>query len=125
LRERVGERGMKGIIRQRALDLRRNSTDAERKLWHHLRAKRLSGLKFKRQEPIGNYIVDFVCHERKVIIELDGGQHAELAVRDMVRESWLQSRGFRTLRIWNSDVFTNMDGVLQMIMDFCFRDRED
>jgi very-short-patch-repair endonuclease len=78
-----------------AKDLRNRSTDAERILWSHIRAKRLDGLKFRRQHPLWNYIVDFVCLERKIIIELDGGQHAEPAIQEYDRErgDWLENEG--------------------------------
>lgn len=74
--------------------LRKRSSDAENKLWMHLKAKRLLGLKFRRQEPIGEYIVDFVCHEKKVIIELDGGQHSIDRKKDKERDRWLSGEGF-------------------------------
>ena len=90
----------KSMLRQRARNLRKNSTDAERHLWYHLRANRL-GCKFKRQVPMGAYIVDFVCLEKRVIVELDGGQHAENQKYDMKRSAWLTERGFKVLRFWN------------------------
>jgi very-short-patch-repair endonuclease len=90
-------------------------TDAERVLWMQLRAHRLDGLRFRRQTPMGQYIVDFVCHERRPVIELDGGQHAE-SQRDVARDRWLESKGYRVLRFWNSDVFQNRDGVLETIV---------
>ncbi len=93
-------------------------TDAERKLWFQLRAHRLDGLSFRRQLPIGAYIADFACHDHRLIIELDGGQHAEdlHAARDSVRDAALNALGYRVLRVWNSDIFSNMDGVLEAIM---------
>ena len=90
-------------------------TDAERRLWFMLRAHRLNGLSFRRQVPIGRYIVDFVCQERRLIIEVDGGQHAENA-RDAERDRWIASKGYRVLRFWNHDVLRNRTGVLEMIM---------
>jgi very-short-patch-repair endonuclease len=99
--------------------LRKRSTDAENRLCLHLRANRLLGLKFRRQEPIGEYIVDFVCHEKKVIIELDGGQHSEAPERDLERDSWFRSEGFRVLRFWNNDVFSQTKEILEMIMEKC------
>jgi very-short-patch-repair endonuclease len=95
--------------------LRRQSTDAETRLWFALRDRRLGGFKFVRQEAIGPYIVDFVCRERKLIIEVDGGQHAENA-RDRVRDDVLTAGGYRVLRFWNSDVLSNTDGVLCTIL---------
>ena len=88
-RARVRERGMNEMHISFAKDLRKRSTDAERLLWRHLRAKRICGLKFRRQQCIGDYIVDFVCFEKRIVIELDGGQHADNREKDKVRDSWL------------------------------------
>jgi len=96
--------------------MRRQMTAAELKLWQSLRAHRLEGLSFRRQVPIGPYIVDFVCHERRLIIEVDGGQHAD-SQRDRQRDAMLADKGYRTLRFWNSDVFENCAGVLETILD--------
>jgi very-short-patch-repair endonuclease len=90
-------------------------TDAEMRLWQALRAHRLMGLSFRRQTPIGRFIVDFVCHDRWLVIELDGGQHAESA-KDLERDHWLKSKGYRVLRFWNSDVLKNPTGVLESIL---------
>lgn len=95
--------------------LRGRMSDAERRLWYHLRAHRFADHKFKRQVPIGPYVVDFACLNRKLIIELDGGQHAEKAA-DRRRDTWLETQGFAVLRFWNNDVLKNTDGVLEMIM---------
>jgi very-short-patch-repair endonuclease len=95
--------------------LRRQTTDAERKLWFALRDRRLSGFKFVRQEAIGSYIADFVCRDKKLIIEVDGGQHAE-SKRDRVRDRVLTAAGYRVLRFWNSDVLSNREGVLSVIL---------
>src|SRR5690349_9798436 len=92
--------------------LRHNSTDAEMKLWLALRARRLGGFKFIRQGKVGSYIVDFVCREKRIAIEVDGGQHAESRA-DKIRDAVLLSKGYRVLRFWNSDVLGNIDGVLQ------------
>jgi len=102
-----------------AKQLRKNSTDAERLLWRHLRSKQLNGLKFRRQEQIGNYIVDFVCYEKSVVVEADGGQHAENVKKDTERTAWLNSQGFLVLRFWNNEVLENIDGVLEVIQDHC------
>jgi very-short-patch-repair endonuclease len=93
-------------------------TEAERKLWFRIRAHRLEGLSFRRQVPIGAYIADFVCHDHRLVIELDGSQHAEdvHAARDAVRDATLSAFGYRVLRFWNSDIFLNMDGVLGAIL---------
>ena len=98
----------------RARTLRKNSTNAELRLWQRLRARALRGYKFVRQEPIGPYVVDFVCREERLIIELDGGQHAE-SMRDLMRDRWLTERGYRVLRFWNNDVFANIEGVWETI----------
>ncbi len=95
--------------------LRRNLTDAEQRLWYHLRAHRFMGRKFKRQKPIGRYVVDFVCLEEKLIIELDGGQHAENVEYDHERDSWLRNEGYTVLRFWNNELMNEMEGVLERI----------
>ncbi|MGO9056350.1 MAG: endonuclease domain-containing protein [Candidatus Binataceae bacterium] len=102
----------------RARQLRREETDAERKLWAHLRTKRFEPIKFRRQLPIGDFIVDFCCKDRKLVIELDGGQHNEPAgiAKDMRRTEWLEKRGYRVMRFWNNEVLTNIDGVVEMIL---------
>ena len=95
--------------------LRRAMTDAERALWREVRAHRFSGFKFKRQEPLGAYVVDFICYEARLIIELDGGQHASQQEADAERTRWLESSGFRVIRFWNNDVLANITGVMQEI----------
>jgi very-short-patch-repair endonuclease len=95
--------------------LRQNATDAEMKLWYQLRRKQVGGLRFRRQYRLGTYIVDFVCLPARLIIEVDGGQHAEQVARDEARTVWLESQGFRVIRFWNSDVLGNMEGVLHVI----------
>jgi very-short-patch-repair endonuclease len=95
--------------------LRRGATDAETKLWLELRDRRLNGMKFVRQEAIGPYIVDFLCRAEKLVVEVDGGQHADNA-SDRVRDARLAREGYRVMRFWNSDVLRNMDGVLQAIL---------
>jgi len=98
----------------RSRRLRRDATDAERRLWYRLRARQIAGAKFVRQDPIGPYVVDFACREQRLIVEVDGGQHAT-DPRDAVRDQWLSDRGYRVLRFWNNDVLGNMEGVLEMI----------
>lgn len=100
---------------RRARNLRSKSTDAERVLWRHLRQRQIDGYKFRRQQPIGPYIVDFVCLELKLIIEVDGGQHQEQVDYDDQRTRWLETEGYRVLRFWNNDILNNIDGVLQFI----------
>jgi len=97
--------------------LRRDLTDAERKLWLGLRNRRFTGFKFRRQHPIGEFIADFACIEYKLIVEADGGQHAE-SVYDQNRTSWLESKGWRILRFWNNDILENTNGVLEAICEF-------
>ena len=95
--------------------LRTNQTEAEQRLWYHLRAHRFMGLKFKRQKIMGRYIVDFVCVEQRLIIELDGGQHAEQVTHDQQRDEWLRSQGYTVLRFWNNEVMQQLEGVLEQI----------
>ena len=90
-------------------------TDAEQKLWYHLRAHRFMGFKFKRQKPIGHYVVDFACIEKKLIIELDGGQHAEALEYDNERDAWLHSQGYTVLRFWNNELLNETESVLERI----------
>jgi very-short-patch-repair endonuclease len=101
--------------RGRAKALRHQMTDAETRLWAALRAHRLEGLSFRRQTPIGRFIVEFVCHDRWLIVEIDGGQHAD-SKKDLERDRWLVSKGYRVLRFWNSDVLKNRTGVLETIL---------
>ena len=97
-----------------AKDLRTRMTDAERLLWKHLRAHRLNGQKFRRQQPIGPYIVDFVHLGERLIIEADGGQHNDNAA-DQERDDWLNAEGYRVMRFWNNDILQNTDAVLEEI----------
>ena len=97
-----------------ARQLRVEATDAEARLWQRLRNRMLGGFKFRRQFPVGPYIADFVCIERKLIVELDGGQHADNPA-DERRTRFLERRGYRVIRFWNPDVLANTDGVLEMI----------
>lgn len=99
-----------------AKTLRTTMTDAERKLWSRLRNRQLRGCKFVRQLPIGPYIADFACREADLVIELDGGQHAE-SERDTLRTQELARHGYAVLRFWNNDVLNNMDGVLTSLVE--------
>ncbi|HMK78241.1 MAG TPA: DUF559 domain-containing protein [Xanthobacteraceae bacterium] len=110
----VRETGRGRVSLTHAKTLRKRMTDAEHRLWYHLRAHRFASVKFKRQVRIGTYVADFVCFDRKIIIELDGGQHAN-RVRDIHRDAWFATQGFRTLRFWNNDVLKNTIGVLEVI----------
>ena len=98
----------------RAQRLRRELTNAERKLWSVLRNRQLGGAKFRRQQPIGPFIVDFACLELRLIVEADGGQHAE-SVRDIRRTAFFKSKGYRVLRFWNNEILGNLDGVAEAI----------
>jgi very-short-patch-repair endonuclease len=99
--------------------LRINQTDAETLLWNLIRNRQVDGHKFVRQQPIENYICDFVCRERMLIIEVDGGQHNE-STADAVRDRQLSEAGYRVLRFWNNDVLGNINGVLEMIQTALF-----
>ncbi len=100
----------------RAQTLRKTSTEAENKLWGSLRNRRLRGWKFRRQAPIGNYIVDFVCLDAKLIIEVDGGHHQEQAGYDEERSKWLTCEGYRVLRFWNNQVLAEIEAVQEAIL---------
>ena len=100
--------------RSRARSLRGSMTEAEKRIWYRLRAHRLNGASFRRQVPIGAYVVDFVCFDARLIVELDGGQHAQ-SQRDRVRDGWLLSQGFTVLRFWNNDALRNTDSVIEQI----------
>jgi very-short-patch-repair endonuclease len=106
-----------------AKSLRKRTTDAEQLLWGHLRAKRFGGLKFRRQQPIGASIVDFVCFEKKIIVELDGGHHALPAEmqKDSKRDRWFEAQGYKVLRFWDNEVLTNIQGVLEVIWKGLFK----
>lgn len=108
-----------------ARELRNNATEAERRLWRHLRRRQLTGLKFRRQRPIGPYICDFVCLEACLIVELDGSQHVEQADYDLRRDAFLRSNGFRVLRFWNGDVLAQIDSVIDMIFEALHRPEMD
>jgi very-short-patch-repair endonuclease len=95
--------------------LRGASTPAEAALWRCIRNRQLGGFKFVRQEPIGRYFGDFVCREQRLILEVDGGQHAG-SITDQRRDSDLAALGYRVVRIWNNEVFENIDGVLQFLL---------
>jgi len=103
-----------------AKELRKNQTEAEKRLWFKLREKQLCGVKFRRQEPIGNYIVDFVSFENKLVIEIDGSPHkkTETKLNDHQRTLWLQSEGFKVLRFWNGDILNNLEVVINRIKGY-------
>jgi very-short-patch-repair endonuclease len=113
---RAGGEGRKPLL-ERARSLRSNQTEAEQRLWYYLRARRFSGLKFKRQKPVRNYIVDFVCFSPKLIVEVDGSQHAEQEQYDDRRDRWLRNEGFIVLRFWNNQVLGDTEAVLGSIRE--------
>ncbi|MCX7513007.1 endonuclease domain-containing protein [Frateuria hangzhouensis] len=101
----------------RARGLRLGMTDAEQALWYRLRNRQLDGCKFRRQHEIDRYVVDFACTERMLVVELDGGQHQEQQDYDNARTRYLQAKGYRVLRFWNNDVLTNIESVLEVMME--------
>ena len=100
---------------RQTIELRRNTTDSERRLWAALRDRRLQGYKFRRQHPIGRFIVDFACTKHRLVIEADGGQHDE-NMADALRTAWLESQGWRVLRFWNNDILANTEGVMETVL---------
>jgi very-short-patch-repair endonuclease len=103
------------VKRTRARQLRENQTDAERRMWMLLRDRRLAHLKFRRQVSIGHYFVDLLCLQKRLIIELDGGQHNDNPADD-IRTAWLESQNFKVIRFWNNDVLKNPEGALTSIL---------
>ena len=108
--------GVRSIVAT-ARKLRRSSTDVERKRWHRMRDKQIEKFRFRRQRPIEKYIVDFICLEARLIVELDGGQHAESVAHDQKRSTFLHERGYRVLRFWNSEVIENIGRVLERLRE--------
>ena len=104
-----------------AKSMRENPTDAENLLWQRLRSRQIEGVKLRRQQPIDNFIVDFVTFERRVVVELDGEQHADNAAHDSLRDQHLRASGFTVLRFWNSEVLQNIEGVLEAIRQECLK----
>jgi len=122
VRVRIGLKvGVKKIQRKKLIDisrtLRKSSTDTENYLWRHLKNKQIEGFKFRRQQPIGKYIVDFINFKRKVVIEVDGGQHIIYKEKDKIRDNWLKKEGYRLLRFWDNEVLNNIEGVLEVIRE--------
>ncbi len=103
------------MLKDNARDLRKKMTESERALWSLLRRKQIEGYRFRKQVPVGKYIVDFACLEARLIIEVDGGQHDESA-SDVERDAWLKAQNFRVLRFWNNDVLKNPEGVMQVVV---------
>ena len=106
-------RSCEGI--DRARKLRSNLTRAERLFWYYVRARRFRKWKFRRQVPLGDYVVDFICAEARLVIEIDGGQHMANASDDARRTGWLNANGYRVIRFWNNDVLGNIDGVMEEV----------
>jgi len=103
----------------RARELRQRSTPPEKLFWQRVRNRQLAGLKIRRQAPVGAYLVDFLCEEQKLIVELDGDTHAQQLEYDRRRDAYLSSAGYRIVRFSNADIFVNIDGVLIRILDIC------
>jgi len=99
----------------KARSLRSRMTDAERKFWYLLRNRRFASAKFRRQVPLGRYVADFLSFEKRIVVEVDGGQHG--AAADLARDDWFRSQGFRVVRFWNNDVLTNLRGVFTVLAD--------
>lgn len=104
------------MMQERARSLRKNQTDAGNRIWYYLRNRRLGGYKFVREYVIGKYIADFVCREKKLIIEVDGGQHMNAEAYDQQRTRDLEALGYRVMRVWNNEVFKNSQGVMEHIL---------
>jgi len=105
-------------MRDKARSLRTNQTKTENSIWRLVRTKQVKGLKFRRQHPIPPYIVNFVCIEKRLIIELDGGQHADAIEYDENRTKFLESKGFTVIRFWNNEVLDNIDGVYEVLLTY-------
>ncbi len=118
--KRVGVKALTGIAKR----LRKYSTDTERHLWRRLRDRQIEGFKFRRQQPVGRYVVDFVNLEKKLIIELDGGQHA-VGPGDKVRDEWLRAEGYKVVRFWDNQVLSDLEGVLETIRNFLLTPHPD
>ena len=103
-------------MKERAKVLRQDMTIAENRMWYFLRNRRLNGYKFVREYVIGNYIADFVCRDKKLIVEIDGGQHMEAVEYDQRRTNYLTANGYKVVRFWNNEVFLNVQGVLETIL---------
>lgn len=110
---------------RRARILRQNATEAEKRLWYRIRNRQINGCKFRRQHPVGGYVTDFTCVELKLVVEIDGGQHAEQADADLKRTRELESHGYTVIRFWNNEVLGNIEGVLETLtLTLSRRERE-
>ena len=112
-------------LTHRAKELRKHQTDAEKKLWYYLRNRNFAGYKFRRQFVVDRYIVDFLCHELQLVIEIDGSQHIEQVLYDETRTNYLNACGLRVIRFWNHDVLQEIDSVLEALtLTLSQRERE-
>jgi very-short-patch-repair endonuclease len=102
--------------RDDARRLRKDMTEAEQRLWYRIRNRQLSDHQFRKQVPLGPYIADFCCLKERLVIELDGGQHAEITEHELKRRAWMEANSYRVLRFWNNEVFENIEGVLETIV---------
>ena len=112
-------RGTSSLIQQRARELRQGATEAERVLWEHLRGRRLAGLKFRRQHPLGPYIVDFYCAAHRLVVEVDGPVHEGRVKEDALRTEYLEMYGYRVLRVKNEEVLEDIEAVLARVLAAC------
>ncbi len=116
-----GERGKRPPDVERARDLRQEQTSAEKKLWACLRNRQVGGFKFRRQHPIGPYIVDLYCAACRLVVEIDGDSHAYTVAHDRERTAWLTDQGYQVIRFTNREVFEHLEGVVEVILDVCGR----
>jgi very-short-patch-repair endonuclease len=107
-------------LKQNARDLRGNQTPSEVLVWRQLRSRRMKGFKFRRQHPVGPFIPDFCCIDAKFVIELDGESHLEKRERDHERDEWFQEHGYAVIRCWNTDVYENLEGLMDRIWHLCY-----
>jgi len=113
----VGVKKYKEELKNKAKRLRKKLTETEKYLWNYLRNKQIDRFKFRRQQPIGKYIVDFINFEKKLVIEVDGGQHSIYKKKDVIRDKYLKKEGYKVLRFWDNEVLNNIEGVLEMIIN--------
>lgn len=113
----MGVKKYKEELRNKAKRLRKKLTETEKYLWNYLRNKQIDRFKFRRQQPIGKYIVDFINFEKKLVIEVDGGQHSIYKKKDVIRDKYLKKEGYKVLRFWDNEVLNNIEGVLEMIIN--------
>ena len=110
------------LTRIHAIELRRGQTPIEERLWRELRSRRLAGMKFRRQHPIGNFIVDFFCADKRLVVEIDGDSHADQITYDEKRTKWMEHQGYRVIRFTNREVLHQLSAVLEKIIQVCSND---